>query len=195
MSGQDLPSGATALYRSILEEFERRGWRDDGATALALARRIDGGSSPGSAAKSAPSSFRAQNGATVSAIANAVEAAVRTSVQGIAATAPTPQTPAVQPDGGRTRFLPRRRKGSSATGVGILILTATIALALPDLISWEWLLFHENRFALQGAGVLVGVGLAWAAWRPADRAAQISSLIVGAVILLVSLLGGPGASN
>jgi hypothetical protein len=53
-----------AALRVLADEFERRGWRDDSASALAVIRLLegDGGSAPwGKAAKAVPSVFLSAN--------------------------------------------------------------------------------------------------------------------------------------
>jgi hypothetical protein len=188
------PSDAAALYRAVIDEFERRGWRDDGTTALHLARRISAGAPVASAARSTPSGFRAFNKAAVAEIEVALQRAASNARQGTdSATDPQPSltTNARQ---ARSRSTSRRPRSSLALSVGILLLTANVVFVLPELFGWTWLLTHPNRFGIQGAAALIGLGIAWAAWRPVDRNAIVTSLILAAVIILVSLLGGPGAS-
>lgn len=53
-----------AALRRLVDEFERRGWRDDGTGALAVVRLLEGGggSAPwGKAAKAVPRVFLSSN--------------------------------------------------------------------------------------------------------------------------------------
>ena len=67
-----------AALRHLVDEFERRGWRDDGGGALAIVQLLQqqGGSATlRQAASAVPSSFMAVNGAWRRDLQDAVRAA------------------------------------------------------------------------------------------------------------------------
>jgi len=68
------------LLSYLVDEFERRGWRDDGQTAFALVRLVeDQGGEPGPSRleQSVSSSFRVQNNAAIAEVRRALVAALR----------------------------------------------------------------------------------------------------------------------
>jgi hypothetical protein len=73
------PAERHALISRLVDEFEARGWREDGYTALAIAREVDE-FGPDAAklrlATTVPRLFLVRNEATLAAIAAAVDQAL-----------------------------------------------------------------------------------------------------------------------
>jgi hypothetical protein len=182
------------LIRLFADEFDRRGWRDPGDVAQALARSVAAGQSATAAVEGVQSRFLVQNGISTRDLI-----ALFTKVQADYQSLPSSHSEATPAEGAAGSDLKgdtSRRKGSHRRAVlvsrlliAVLIVAATTwaVIVLPDSLGWTWLLNHPNGLALRALAVAVAMGLALSL--AAARKEILVVVLVPAVLGLLALLG------
>lgn len=75
-------------------------------------------------------------------------------------------------------------------GIFVGIVLALGILFLPSITSWQWLSDHPNRLGLYGCALLINAALTWAFIDPARRSTSLSLVGLGALLVMIQLLGG-----
>jgi hypothetical protein len=80
---------------------------------------------------------------------------------------------------------------SSRLLLGILVgIIGLILVFVPPLfLSWHWLVTHPNRLGLYGCATLISLAIAWAVIDGKRRNFALGTLVVGAVLVLLQIIG------
>jgi hypothetical protein len=90
----------------------------------------------------------------------------------------------IQAERDRYAFLMRLWLGLFIGFVGIAAI-----LILPAALSWQWLEQHPNKLGLYCSSIMIIVGLAWGVIDKVRRKFAYGSLVLGAILVLVEIIG------